>query len=420
MSVVAMFGAQWGDEGKGKIADALGENLDAMARFNGGNNAGHTIVVGGDKFALHLIPSGILRPEVACYICRGVVIDPRVLLEEISKLQSRGVDASRLMLDPHCHLIMPYHLTLDNAQEFLMGDGKIGTTGRGIGPCYADKAYRIGIRAIDLTDTDSLASKIDMALKRHGGLLSEMGHDYTSDDIVKSLREVLEDIIALMGDTAGSVRRHITAGDNVLLEGAQGFILDIDHGSYPFVTSSNCHPAGAAAGIGIAARDIGGSLGIVKAYQTRVGAGPMPTELTDEVGDKIRERGREFGTTTGRPRRCGWLDLPLLKMTIANTGMDSIALTKLDVLDGLDTVQVCVDYEVDGKVLNGKIPQSYQIDKAKPIYEELPGWGEGNGELSGGQNEYIGFIEETLGVPVVIVSIGPERKQTIIRASVFD
>ncbi|MCP4231239.1 MAG: adenylosuccinate synthase [bacterium] len=419
MTVIAMFGAQWGDEGKGKIADVLGENLNAMARFNGGNNAGHTIVVNDDKFALHLIPSGILRSEVSCYICRGVVVDPWVLLEEIGKLKSRGVDTSNLMLDPHCHLIMPYHKALDSAQEFLMGDSKIGTTGRGIGPCYADKAYRIGVRVIDLTNPRLLFLKIDVALKRHGRLLAEMGHDITSGDIIEPLREVSEDIIALISDTGGAIRNHITDGDNVLLEGAQGFLLDTDHGSYPYVTSSSCHPAGAATGIGIAANEIDGTIGVVKAYQTRVGAGPMPTELLDEVGDRIRERGAEFGTTTGRPRRCGWLDLPLLKMTIANTGMGGIALTKLDVLDGLDKVTVCVDYEIEGEALNGAVPQSYQIERAKPIYEELPGWSEGDSEITAGQYDYINYIEKALDIPVAIVSVGPERKQTIIREHPF-
>ncbi len=420
MTVVAMFGAQWGDEGKGKVADVLGEELNAMARFNGGNNAGHTIIVGDDKFALHLVPSGILRPGVHCYICRGVVVDPWVLLGEIENLRSRGVDTKRLVLDPHCHLIMPYHKALDDAQEILMDKGKIGTTGRGIGPCYADKAYRIGIRGIDLLDEELLSSKLEIALKRHGSLLSEMGYGFDVASVISPIREISGAITPLFGDTAIAVRNLISAGGKVLLEGAQGFLLDVDHGTYPFVTSSSCHPAGSAAGIGIAARDIDSSLGIVKAYQTRVGAGPMPTELLDETGDKIRERGGEFGTTTGRPRRCGWLDIPLLKMTAASTGMDCIALTKLDVLNGLHKVKVCVDYEIAGKSLGGLIPQSYQIDNAEPVYEELPGWGENGGGLSKGQKDYITYIEEAVGIPISIVSVGPERNQTIIKESVFN
>jgi len=342
-----------------------------------------------------------------------------VLLEEIAELQTRGVDTSNLMMDPHCHLIMPYHKALDNIQESLMGEGKIGTTGRGIGPCYADKAYRIGVRAVDLTTPDNLPDKIDLAQKRHGRLLSEMGHDFNADDIVESIREVSDVFARLIGNTSSAIQGHIEKGENVLLEGAQGFLLDVDHGSYPFVTSSSCHPAGAATGIGIAANAISDIIGVVKAYQTRVGSGPMPTELTDGVGEKIRERGAEFGTTTGRPRRCGWLDLPLLKMTIANAGMSSIALTKLDVLDGLDTVKVCVDYEISGKKLGGVAPQSYQIEKAEPVYEELPGWEECGGDINQGQSDYIKFIEEALGIPVAIVSLGPERSQTIIRERPF-
>lgn len=421
MGITVMVGAQWGDEGKGKIADVLSAECDLMARCNGGNNAGHTIVIDGTRHILHLVPSGIFRSGVRCCIGRGVVVDPFVLLDEMDYLVSVGVDVSPLLVDYACHLILPIHKILDAAQETLMGKSALGTTKRGIGPCYADKQYRLGLRLEDLLFDYAFAEKMEICYRRHAPVVEAAGFETDYQGDLESLRGIAERIRPFAGDASAEVRAYIAGGKQIFIEGAQGFLLDPDHGTYPYVTSSTIHPAVAAAGLGIPYSEVETILGVVKAYQTRVGAGPMPTELEGETADSIRDGGGEYGATTGRPRRIGWLDLPLLRYAVATTGITSIALTKLDVLADMNEVYVCDAYELDGEKLNVFGQPFGRIWDVKPVLKEMEpfpgGWRNAlvYDDLPSEARVYVRYIEDAVRVPVNYVSTGSGREEVIAR-----
>lgn len=424
MANIIVMGAQWGDEGKGKIVDLLTTEVGAIARFQGGNNAGHTLVVGGRKTILHLIPSGILHQDKLCLIGNGVVLDPFVFCQELDRLAAAGVDVSpsRLLISKKTHIIMPYHRAIDAAREqFKSGSEKIGTTGRGIGPCYEDKAARIGIRAADLADEALLRRKIENALMEKNALLHGLyGQEpLSAENIFAELLPVARRLTSYLGDVSAAIQAHQDRG--VLFEGAQGTHLDIDHGTYPFVTSSNTVAGSASAGAGCTPRIFDRVVAIVKAYTTRVGAGPFPTELSDGPGAYMQQQGAEFGATTGRPRRCGWLDLVVLRESQRLNGPTEIALTKLDVLGGLDELRLCVAYRYKGAEMEYPPQEENAMAHVEPVYETMPGW---SGDISGcraygdlpqAARDYIGRIEELLGIPVRIVSVGPDRDQTILR-----
>ncbi|MDO4767936.1 MAG: adenylosuccinate synthase [Pseudomonadota bacterium] len=424
MANIIVMGAQWGDEGKGKIVDLLTTEVGAIARFQGGNNAGHTLVVGGRKTILHLIPSGILHQDKLCLIGNGVVLDPFVFCQELDRLAAAGVDVSpsRLLISKKTHIIMPYHRAIDAAREqFKSGSEKIGTTGRGIGPCYEDKAARIGIRAADLADEALLRRKIENALVEKNALLHGLyGQEpLSAENIFAELLPVARRLAPYLGDVSAAIQAHQDRG--VLFEGAQGTHLDIDHGTYPFVTSSNTVAGSASAGAGCTPRIFDRVVAIVKAYTTRVGAGPFPTELSDAPGAYMQKQGAEFGATTGRPRRCGWLDLVVLRESQRLNGPTEIALTKLDVLGGLDELRLCVAYRYKGAEMEYPPQEENAMAHVEPVYETMPGW---SGDISGcraygdlpqAARDYIGRIEEFLGIPVRIVSVGPDRDQTILR-----
>jgi adenylosuccinate synthase len=422
MPGIVIVGAQWGDEGKGKITDLLAERADAVVRFQGGNNAGHTIVRNGVTWKLHLMPSGILYPGKLCIIGNGVVIDPKVLTDELDELRGRGVDTSGLRISANAHMIMPYHLMLDDAGEARLGKLKIGTTRRGIGPCYADKASRIGIRVQDLLDEKILKQKIVAALEPKRLSLRPFARDPRLD-----LQAITEEYLAYgrrlsehIQDTTRLVWDKLDADASVIFEGAQGALLDIDHGTYPFVTSSNPIAASACIGSGVGPKDIDEVWGITKAYSTRVGAGPFPTELDDELGESLRQRGGEFGTTTGRSRRVGWLDLVALRYAARINSLTALVVTKLDVLTGLDTIKVCTRYRGEDGAEFDHFPYHQSVlHHATGEYVELPGWSEDIGEtrseeeLPENARAYLAFVEEFIGVPVVMVGVGPGREQTI-------
>jgi adenylosuccinate synthase len=422
MPGTVIVGAQWGDEGKGKVIDLLAERADVVVRFQGGNNAGHTIVHGGETWKFHLIPSGILYPGKLCVIGNGVVVDPAVLCTEIDDLRARGVDVSGLKLSANAHLIMPYHLLLDMEGEQKLGRNPIGTTKRGIGPAYADKAARLGIRVQDMLDERILKKKIAAALepKKHSlrPYAKEIDlHTMTEEYLTYGHR--LEQHIA---DTSALAWRALDDDRHVLFEGAQGALLDIDHGTYPFVTSSNPVAGAAAVGSGVGPRDIHEVWGVTKAYATRVGAGPFPSELHDEVGEEIRQKGHEFGTTTGRPRRTGWLDIVALRYAARLNSLTALAVTKLDVLSGFDRLQVCTRYRGarDQDFVTDTFPYHQSVlHQAVGDYEELPGWSEdvsearSEGDLPQAARDYLRFVEEAVGVPVVLVGVGPGRDQII-------
>jgi adenylosuccinate synthase len=422
MPGIVIVGAQWGDEGKGKITDLLAEQADAVVRFQGGNNAGHTIVRDGETWKLHLMPSGILYPGKLCIIGNGVVIDPKVLTEELDELRRRGVDTSALRISANAHMIMPYHLMLDDAGEAQLGKLKIGTTRRGIGPCYADKAARLGIRVQDLLDEKILKQKIVAALEPKRLSLRPFARDPRLD-----LQAITEEYLAYghrlsehIHDTARLVWDKLDAGEIVIFEGAQGALLDIDHGTYPFVTSSNPVSASACIGSGVGPKDIDEIWGITKAYGTRVGAGPFPTELDGDLGDQLRERGGEFGTTTGRARRVGWLDLVALRYAARINSLTALCVTKLDVLTGLETIRVCTRYRgAEGAEFDSFPYHQSVLHHAEGEYVELPGWDEPIGEarseaeLPDNARSYLAFVEELVGVPVALVGVGPGREQTI-------
>lgn len=419
MSVTVLVGSQWGDEGKGKIVDILSEKYKIVARYQGGANAGHTVIIGDKQYILHLIPSGILRDDVICVIGNGVVIDPSALLEEIDLLQKNGIKVeNRLYISHNAHLIMPYHKLLDSISE--SGEQKIGTTGRGIGPCYIDKFARKGIRIVDLLDRAELEKKIRINLKEKNELLKKVyeheGLDV--DSIVKEYLEFDKAIDKYIKDVPAFLNLAISEGKSVLLEGAQGTLLDIDHGTYPFVTSSSPTSGGACTGTGIPPTKIDSVVGIVKAYTTRVGNGPFPTELLDDEGEKLRKIGAEFGATTGRPRRCGWYDAFLVSYSQMVNGITSVAITKLDVLSHFEKIKVCIGYELNGKRLKSYPSSVEQLSAVTPIYEELDGWSEdissclSYDELPLKTREYLNFIAKNSGIKIEIISVGPKRKQT--------
>src|SRR3954454_9781093 len=424
MPGIAIVGAQWGDEGKGKVVDLVAEHADVVARFQGGNNAGHTIVRGDEVFKFHLIPSGILYPGVCCVIGNGVVVDPRVLTDELDGLRARGVDTSGLKVSANAHLIMPYHLMLDTAGEARLGRNEIGTTKRGIGPCYADKASRLGIRVQDMLDEKILKKKISAALEPKHLLLRPFARDPRLDlqrmtDEYLTYGHRLEQHIA---DTASLIWRALDDEHLVLFEGAQGALLDIDHGTYPFVTSSTPVAAAACVGSGVGPKDIDEVWGVSKAYCTRVGAGPFPTELHDELGEEIRQKGGEFGTTTGRPRRTGWLDIVALRYAARLNSLSALAVTKLDVLSGLDTLKVCTRYRgsKDKDFVTDTFPYHQSVlHHATGEYTELPGWTEdlsdvrSEADLPANARSYLAFLEEAVGVPVVLIGVGPGREHII-------
>ncbi|MDR8407706.1 adenylosuccinate synthase [Nonomuraea sp. 3-1Str] len=422
MPAVVLVGAQWGDEGKGKATDLLGGDVDYVVRYQGGNNAGHTVVIGDQKYALHLLPTGILSPDVVPVIGNGVVIDPRVLLDEIDGLAARGISAERLLISANAHLIMPHHRALDKVTERYLGKAKIGTTGRGIGPAYGDKVYRMGVRVQDLLDPGILAKKIEAALTEKNQVLTKV-YNRRGIEPERVLEEYLgyaERLKPHISDTSLVLSKALDEGKFVLLEGGQGTLLDLDHGTYPFVTSSSPTSGGACAGSGIPPTRLTKVIGILKAYTTRVGSGPFPTELEDEMGDWLRTTGGEYGVTTGRNRRCGWFDAVIARYAARINGVTDFFLTKLDVLSGLERIPVCVAYEVDG-VRHEEIPMTQtDFHHAKPIYEELPGWQE---DISGAKTfedlprnaqDYVRALEKMSGAPISAVGVGPARDATLV------
>ena len=422
MSGLVIVGAQWGDEGKGKVTDLLAERADVVIRFQGGNNAGHTIIRDGEVFKFHLIPSGILYPGKICAIGNGVVIDPGVLTGEIDELRGRGIDVSGLRISANAHLVMPYHVLLDTAGELKLGKLEIGTTRRGIGPCYADKAARLGIRVQDLLDEKILRTKIMAAMEPKQQMLRPFAKDPELDlqTMTHTYIAYGERLAPYIADTAKLCWDALDRKATVLFEGAQGTMLDLDHGTYPFVTSSNPVAGAACIGTGVGPRDIDEVWGIAKAYATRVGAGPFPTELSDELGELLRERGGEHGTTTGRPRRCGWIDLVALRYGVRLNSMTALVVTKLDVLAGIDPLRVCVRYRhPDGAVFDEFPYHQSIIHTAQPEYEEMPGFEGELGEcrresdLPSEARDYLAAISDHLGIPVVLVGVGPGRDQVI-------
>jgi adenylosuccinate synthase len=421
-AVWVILGAQWGDEGKGKIVDLLSENADIVVRYQGGANAGHTVSFDGKTYILHLLPSGIFHQNVTCVIGNGVVIDPIALMDEIEMVKSAGVDIKgRLLISHNAHLIMPYHKLLDKIYD--QGEDKIGTTGRGIGPAYVDKYARVGIKVVDLLDREILCRKLRKNIEAKNEILEKI-YGATKLDVEKIIDEYIEfdkKIDEFVTDTALYLNNAIKEKKKILLEGAQGALLDIDHGTYPFVTSSNPTAGGASTGSGIPPTKINGVIGVIKAYTTRVGEGPFPTELKDEIGDYIREKGVEFGATTGRPRRCGWLDLVSLRYSIMINGIDKLALTKIDVLSELDEIKICVSYEINGKKLKSFPTNPEALSKVTPIYETLKGWKKdlsnisSYSELPAEAKEFVEAIELFTGVEISIISIGADRKQTILK-----
>lgn len=423
MSNVVVIGTQWGDEGKGKVVDLLAARADMVVRFQGGNNAGHTLVVNGEQTICHLIPSGILHEGKRCLIGNGVVVDPEVLLKEIENLTSKGISISpeNLSLSEKAHLIMPYHRAIDIAGETAKGEDKIGTTGRGIGPCYEDKVARRGVRAIDLFDSEILEQKIRANLEEKNFYLTNLlnAEPVEFQPVYDQYLEMAESLKPYIKNVSIMVDQVVKGNGKILFEGAQGTHLDIDHGTYPFVTSSNPVSGAACAGVGVGPDKLHHILGIVKAYTTRVGSGPFPTELLDETGNYIQEKGAEFGATTGRRRRCGWLDLVMMKDSIRYNGLTSLSMTKLDVLTGLDTIKACVSYDIAGEKID-YIPASLKdLAECKPVYEEFPGWKEDISSARSIQDlpqqakDYIKRLEEIMDVPFSIISVGPMRDQTI-------
>ncbi len=432
MANVVVIGSQWGDEGKGKLVDILAERAGMVVRFQGGNNAGHTVMFGDSKFILHLIPSGILQDEAKCVIGNGLVVDPEELLKEVDALRDLGVDCTgRLFVSDAANLIMPYHKLIDKAREKRLKGKKIGTTGRGIGPAYEDKAGRIGIRFGDVENNSAFKEKLDVAVRDKNLILR---HVLGCEEVVLNENEVFERLLESYGrikpllcDTSQLIADEMKQGRHILLEGAQGTFLDIDHGTYPYVTSSNTVAGGACCGSGIGPVRIDAVLGIVKAYTTRVGEGPFPTELSDETGKLLAAEGREFGATTGRPRRCGWFDACLLKRSVLLNGFTHLAVTKLDVLDKLETVKICVGYrETAGRRYSTLPNKQSLLPRLTPIYQEYPGWRTptvgttAKEDLPAKAVAYLNEIERLTGVPIAIISTGPKREQTIILADPFE
>ncbi|WP_136518097.1 MULTISPECIES: adenylosuccinate synthase [Cellulomonas] len=423
MPAVVVLGAQWGDEGKGKATDQLGDRTDYVVKFNGGNNAGHTVVIEGEKYALHLLPSGILTPGVVPVIANGVVVDIEVLFEEIEALEARGVDTSRLLVSSAAHVIAPYHRTMDKVTERFLGKRRIGTTGRGIGPTYADKINRVGIRVQDLFDEKILRQKVEGALDQKNHLLVKVYNRraITVDETVDELLRHAERLRPMVADTPLVLNRALDEGKTLVFEAGQATMLDVDHGTYPFVTSSACTAGGACTGSGVGPTRIDRVVAVAKAYTTRVGEGPFPTELLDEDGEWLRQTGGEFGTTTGRPRRTGWYDAVVVRYASLVNGLTDLVVTKLDVLTGRDRIPVCVAYDVDGRRVEDMPVDQTDFHHAKPVYEYLDGWTE---DISGARSmddlprnaqRYLQFLEDVSGTRISSVGVGPGREATIIR-----
>jgi adenylosuccinate synthase len=428
MSTVVLVGAQWGDEGKGKVTDFLARQADMVVRYQGGNNAGHTVRVDDKTYKLHLIPSGILYGDKQCLIGNGVVIDPDVLIQELDNLEKQGISTANLRISLRAHVIFPYHKSIDMAEEESKGNRKIGTTCRGIGPAYTDKASRVGIRMVELIDRDELAEKLRDTLEAKNKLLADYygaNDRFDYGDILDRYGSYAERLKKYVTDVSVLVNEAIDGGARVLFEGAQGTLLDLDHGTYPYVTSSHPIAAAACLGAGLGPTKIKTVLGVAKAYITRVGEGPFPTELHDELGDLIRERGHEFGTTTGRPRRCGWYDAVIARYAARINGLSYLAITKLDVLSGLETLKICTGYRYKGEIIK-EFPASLKtLNECEPVYREYPGWQEDISAVSDyddlpqNAKEYLKHLEELSGVPVAVVGVGPGRAQTLVLKEIF-
>ncbi len=423
MPATVIVGLQWGDEGKGKTTDFLAEQVAVVVRYQGGDNAGHTVVVGEETVKLQLCPSGVLYPHITSVIGNGVVVNPATLIRELDMLIGKGIDVSKVRVSRSAHVIMPYHVALDKANEARLGGAKVGTTGRGIGPAYGDRAWRLGLRMEDLVVEDRLRERITRALADKNLLLESMGAErFEVEPLVAQCLAWGERLSPHLDDTTWLVQDALRRGDHVLLEGAQGALLDLDHGSYPFVTSSNPVAGGACTGGGIGPLQVDEVIGVMKAYATRVGSGPFPTELLDDTGRGIAERGREFGTVTGRPRRVGWFDTVPLRYAVAVNSASAIVLNKLDILSGIETIKLCVAYEIDGKRTETWPSSGAMLANAIPIYEDFPGWDEpihdvrSLADLPENARRYVTALEDHAGVPIVFVSVGPERTQTIERA----
>ena len=419
-----LVGAQWGDEGKGKVVDMLGSDVDVFVRFQGGANAGHTVISDGEKTVFHLLPSGMLYPGKLCVLGNGLVIDPEQFLAETSELFNKGRDRARLAVSPHAHVVMPYHKMLDKLQEEARGKGrKIGTTGRGIGPCYVDKYSRSGLRVEDLLNPDVLRERLTYILEEKNQIFTRLYNQnpLAFDEIYEPAKKWGEALAPYVDDTRALLRKAVDEGQHVLLEGAQAALLDIDHGTYPYVTSSSTSASGAFSGTGLAPNDLTRVISVVKAYTTRVGEGPFPTEDFEEAGETLRKNGGEFGATTGRPRRCGWLDIPALKYSTELNGANVIALTKLDVLTGMGGIKVCTAYELDGEKITTWPTDTRVLSDLKPVYETLPGWDDDITncktfeELPANAQAYVKYIEDNLKAPVALIGVGADRNQTINR-----
>ncbi|HUT22992.1 MAG TPA: adenylosuccinate synthase [Sumerlaeia bacterium] len=428
MPTLVIIGSQWGDEGKGKIVDLISREADVVARYQGGNNAGHTVVVNGEQYILHLVPSGILHANCQCLIGNGLVVDPRALEEEIQALEGQGFEVrSRLLITEGAHMVLPYHRFLDAAQEKLRGKGKIGTTGRGIGCAYGDKVTRVGLRLGDLRCEKVVREKIKRLASFYEPMFENVYHETipSADEVVDGLLELAPKLVPMLVDNVMWLNEQLDAGRKILIEGAQGIHLDIDHGTYPFVTSSNPSPGGVSTGLGLSPRRIDRIAGVAKAYTTRVGEGPLPTEFDEAFGNRIRKEGAEYGATTGRPRRCGWFDAPVVRRSVLLGGFDEIVLTKLDVLDGLETVRIATHYRIGGRyapVLPMGVTMETEIEV---VYEDLPGWQTPLGQckvyedLPENARRYIERIEQLLGVPITVISVSADRGGAILRRSGF-
>ena len=423
MTATVVLGLAWGDEGKGRVCDALASDVGYVSRYSGGNNAGHTVRVGEEEFALHLVPSGIVREGVVCTIGNGVVVNPEVLAEEVRALEERGLEVrDRLLVDGRAHLVMPYHIALDSHREIALGSARIGTTNRGIGPTYEDKVARYGIRVQDIFDEGILRTKLKAALREKNSIFENVyGEEpYDVSDLAAWLLSFRDFIEPMVADTGTILREALENRQRVLLEGGQATLLDNDHGTYPFVTSSNPTVGGAIVGSGIPPRSIEYVIGVTKAYTTRVGDGPMPTELFDEIAETIRQVGGEYGTTTGRARRVGWLDLPAIKWAASLNGITHLALTLLDVLSAVEAIKICIGYEIDGRRVEGYPMHQTDLHHARPVYKTLPGWGEDitgcrmRVDLPTAAQDFVGFVETEVGAPLCMISVGPERDQAII------
>jgi adenylosuccinate synthase len=423
LTATVVLGLAWGDEGKGRVCDALASDVGYVSRYSGGNNAGHTVRVGEEEFALHLVPSGIVREGVVCTIGNGVVVNPEVLAEEVRALEERGLEVrDRLLVDGRAHLVMPYHIALDSHREIALGSARIGTTNRGIGPTYEDKVARYGIRVQDIFDEGILRTKLKAALREKNSIFENVyGEEpYDVSDLAAWLLSFRDFIEPMVADTGTILREALENRQRVLLEGGQATLLDNDHGTYPFVTSSNPTVGGAIVGSGIPPRSIEYVIGVTKAYTTRVGDGPMPTELFDEIAETIRQVGGEYGTTTGRARRVGWLDLPAIKWAASLNGITHLALTLLDVLSAVEAIKICIGYEIDGRRVEGYPMHQTDLHHARPVYKTLPGWGEDitgcrmRVDLPEAAQDFVGFVETEVGAPLCMISVGPERDQAII------